>query len=101
MQLILTGRSSRRTTGSVKGFYDMVDGLQQDVPSFKWENCAGGGRIKDYGAMKRCVTISNTDTYTPLDNRARLSTIAPSPCFPCNSKGASPIMIRQAAVSGP
>jgi alpha-galactosidase len=54
---------------AVKGFYDMVDGLQQQIPGFQWENCACGGRIKDYGAMERSVKIFNSDTYTPLDNR--------------------------------
>jgi alpha-galactosidase len=54
---------------SVKGFYDMVDQLQQEVPNFQWENCQSGGRIKDYGAMKRSVTIFNSDNYSELDVR--------------------------------
>ena len=54
---------------SVKGFYDMVDGLAAENPSFQWENCSGGGRIKDYGAMKRSVKIFNADTYSELDVR--------------------------------
>ena len=54
---------------SVAGFYQMIDGLAKDIPNFQWENCSGGGRIKDYGAMKRCVKIFNSDTYSPLDVR--------------------------------
>jgi alpha-galactosidase len=54
---------------SVKGFYDMLDGLQQELPNFQWENCSSAGRIKDYGAMKRSVKIFNSDNYTELDVR--------------------------------
>jgi hypothetical protein len=54
---------------SVKGFYEMVDRLQAQNPNFQWENCSGGGRIKDYGAMQRSVKIFNSDTYSELDVR--------------------------------
>jgi alpha-galactosidase len=54
---------------SVKGFYEMVDGLQREVPGFQWENCHGGGRIKDYGAMKRSVKIFGSDGFSALDVR--------------------------------
>jgi hypothetical protein len=54
---------------AVKGFYAMVDRLQREIPAFQWENCSGGGRIKDYGAMKRCVKIFNSDTYSAKDVR--------------------------------
>lgn len=54
---------------SVKGFYEVVDTLQRDVPDFQWENCSAGGRIKDYGAMKRSVKIFMSDAYSPLDVR--------------------------------
>ena len=48
---------------SVKGFYAMLDQLTREIPNFQWENCNGGGRIKDFGAMKRNVKIFLTDTY--------------------------------------
>ena len=51
------------------GFYALVDALAAEVPGFMWENCSGGGRIKDYGAMKRCMKIFNSDTYSPLHVR--------------------------------
>ncbi len=54
---------------ATRGFYEMVDGLAKRVPGFQWENCSGGGRIKDYGAMRRAVKIFNSDTYSPLDVR--------------------------------
>jgi len=51
------------------GFYQMVDSLAKEIPGFQWENCCGGGRIKDYGAMSRAVKIFNSDTYSPLHVR--------------------------------
>ncbi len=54
---------------ATRGFYEMVDGLARDVPGFQWENCCGGGRIKDYGAMARAVKIFNSDTYSALHVR--------------------------------
>ena len=54
---------------AVKGFYDMLDGLDEEIPNFQWENCSGGGRIKDYGAMKRSVKIFNSDNFGILDVR--------------------------------
>jgi hypothetical protein len=47
---------------SVKGFYDLLDTLQREVPGFQWENCSGGGPIKDYGAMRRATKIQICDT---------------------------------------
>ncbi len=54
---------------SVKGFYEMVDALQQQIPNFQWENCSSGGRIKDFGAMKRAVKIFNSDNFSELSQR--------------------------------
>ena len=54
---------------STRGFYAMVDALAGEIPAFQWENCSGGGRIKDYGAMRRSVKIFNSDTYSPLHVR--------------------------------
>ena len=54
---------------SVRGFYEMVDALQREIPNFQWENCSGGGRIKDYGAMKRSVKIFMSDGFSLLNVR--------------------------------
>jgi hypothetical protein len=54
---------------STRGFYEMVDALAKEIPGFEWENCCGGGRIKDYGAMQRAVKIFNSDTYSSLHVR--------------------------------
>ena len=35
---------------ATKGFYEVLDTLYAQHPTFLWENCAGGGRIKDFGA---------------------------------------------------
>ncbi|MHB8897884.1 MAG: LamG-like jellyroll fold domain-containing protein [Thermoguttaceae bacterium] len=51
------------------GFYEMLDTLAGQLPGFQWENCSGGGRIKDYGAMRRAVKIFNSDTYSALHVR--------------------------------
>jgi hypothetical protein len=54
---------------ATRGFYQMVDELASQIPGFQWENCCGGGRIKDYGAMRRAVKIFNSDTYSALHVR--------------------------------
>lgn len=55
--------------GAVRGFYAMLDQLDRELPHFQWENCSGGGRIKDFGALRRAVKIFITDTYAALDVR--------------------------------
>lgn len=52
-----------------KGYYEVLDALYADVPNFSLENCSGGGRIKDYGILKRSIKIQNQDRYYPLDAR--------------------------------
>ena len=46
-----------------QGFYAMLDRLYREMPNFQWENCSSGGRLKDFGSMKRAVKIFITDTY--------------------------------------
>ncbi len=52
-----------------KGFYEVMDWLYANVPNFQYENCSGGGRIKDYGVMKRAIRVQNQDIYRPIDAR--------------------------------
>jgi len=52
-----------------KGFYEVIDWLHANVPNFAYENCSGGGRIKDYGVMKRAIRIQDQDRYYPIDAR--------------------------------
>ena len=52
-----------------KGYYEVLDSLYASIPNFSYENCSGGGRIKDYGILKRSVKIQNQDRYYPIDAR--------------------------------
>ena len=52
-----------------KGYYEVLDALYAEIPNFSYENCSGGGRIKDYGILKRCLKIQSQDRYYPLDAR--------------------------------
>ena len=54
---------------STKGFYEVLDTLYARFPGFLWENCAGGGTIKDFGASRRAAKIQNQDRYYPIDAR--------------------------------
>lgn len=54
---------------ATKGLYEVVDSMYKKIPSFLWENCSGGGGIKDYGALKIAAKISNQDTYFPINAR--------------------------------
>ena len=52
-----------------KGFYEVADWIQANVPSYDYENCSGGGSIKDYGVMRRAIRIQDQDRYYPIDAR--------------------------------
>ena len=54
---------------STKGFYEVLDTLYARFPGFLWEDCAGGGTIKDFGASRRAAKIQNQDRYYPIDAR--------------------------------
>jgi hypothetical protein len=70
---------------STKGFYEVLDTLYARIPTFLWENCAGGGRIKDFGALRRAAKIQNQDRYYPID--ARRAFYDSSYCFPAMQLG--------------
>jgi hypothetical protein len=54
---------------ATQGFYEVLDTLYSQIPTFLWENCANGGAIKDFGASRRCSRIQNQDRYYPIDAR--------------------------------
>ncbi len=54
---------------ATKGFYEVLDTLYARNPTFLWEDCSGGGTIKDFGASRRAAKIQNQDRYYPLDAR--------------------------------
>jgi alpha-galactosidase len=64
----------------VRGFYDMLDQLHRELPNFQWENCVCGGRLKDFGSMKRAVKIFLTDTY--FEHHIRQAFYDSSFCYP-------------------
>lgn len=51
------------------GFYNVIDSLYKIIPGFLWENCASGGGLKDYGAVRRSGRIQNQDVYYPIEAR--------------------------------
>lgn len=51
------------------GYYGVYDALRSENPKLLFEDCVNGGRMVDYGVIKRVNYISIVDTYSPLDNR--------------------------------
>ena len=54
---------------STKGYYEVIDSLTSEIPGFYWENCSNGGRLKDFGTLKRAARIQNQDIYYPISAR--------------------------------
>ena len=54
---------------AAQGYYRVYDTLRSENPDLLFENCVNGGRMIDYGAVRRCHYISITDIYDPLSNR--------------------------------
>jgi len=50
-------------------YYEIQESLRASFPNLILENCSGGGRIKDFGAMQRAHYIVSTDTLSNLPNR--------------------------------
>ena len=57
------------TYWATKGFYKVLDSLQSIIPNFKWDNCACGSAIYDFGAQKRSIRIQSTDMYKSIQQR--------------------------------
>jgi hypothetical protein len=54
---------------AAQGYYHVYDTLRAENPNLLFENCVNGGRMIDFGAVRRCHYISITDVYDPLSNR--------------------------------
>jgi hypothetical protein len=54
---------------STKGYYSVIDSMYKQIPGFLWENCSNGGRLKDYGTLRRAGRIQNQDIYWPINAR--------------------------------
>jgi hypothetical protein len=55
-----------------KGYYEFLDWCYANITGFQYENCSGGGRIEDFGIMKRSMRIQITDAYSVLDAQRAL-----------------------------
>lgn len=51
------------------GYYGIYDTLRRENPDLLFEDCVNGGRMVDYGVLRRVHYVSITDTYDPLSNR--------------------------------
>lgn len=51
------------------GYYDVYDQLRKENPKLIFEDCVNGGRMVDFGVVRRVHYISITDSYDPLSNR--------------------------------
>jgi alpha-galactosidase len=54
---------------ATEGYYRIYDTLRRENPELLFEDCVNGGRMVDFGVLRRVDYISITDTYDPLSNR--------------------------------
>ncbi len=54
---------------ATEGYYAIYDTLRRENPALLFEDCVNGGRMVDYGVLRRTHYVSITDTYDPLSNR--------------------------------
>jgi alpha-galactosidase len=54
---------------AAQAYYSVYDRLREENPNLLFENCVNGGRMVDFGALRRAHYVSITDTYDPLSNR--------------------------------
>lgn len=52
-----------------EGYYAVYDQLRKENPNLLFEDCVNGGRMVDFGVVKRVHYICVTDTYDPWTNR--------------------------------
>lgn len=57
---------ARRATDA---YYRIYDTLRRENPGLMFEDCVNGGRMVDFGVVKRVDYISICDSYDPLSNR--------------------------------
>ncbi|HZL37120.1 MAG TPA: glycoside hydrolase family 36 protein [Tepidisphaeraceae bacterium] len=54
---------------AAQGYYRIYDTLRAENPNLLFEDCVNGGRMVDYGIVRRAHYISITDVYDPVPNR--------------------------------
>src|SRR4029079_14882325 len=47
---------------TAEGYYDVYDQLRRENPHLLFEDCVNGGKLVDYGVVKRVHYFSATDT---------------------------------------
>jgi hypothetical protein len=52
-----------------RGYYHIYDTLRAENPNLLFEDCINGGRMVDFGVVRRTHYVSITDVYDPLSNR--------------------------------
>jgi hypothetical protein len=54
---------------ATQSYYGLYDRLRQQYPALLFEDCVDGGRMVDFGVVRRVSYVSISDTYTPVPNR--------------------------------
>jgi hypothetical protein len=54
---------------ATEAYYRIYDTLRRENPSLLFEDCVNGGRMVDFGVLRRVNYISITDSYDPISNR--------------------------------
>lgn len=54
---------------AAEGYYAVYDAVRRAHPDLLLEDCVNGGRMVDYGVLRRANYVSISDTYTPVPNR--------------------------------
>jgi len=91
---------------AARGYYHVYDTLRAENPDLLFENCVNGGRMVDYGVVRRTHYISITDVYDPVSNRQAFYdasyALPPSmcECYVANHPGKSMASFRSMLRSG-
>ncbi|MHC4574594.1 MAG: glycoside hydrolase family 36 protein, partial [Planctomycetota bacterium] len=54
---------------AARGYYEIYDRLRSEYPNLLFEGCNGGGRMADFGFLKRVHYYQLEDSYVPINTR--------------------------------
>ena len=57
------------TRAAAIGYYEIYDQLRSEYPALLFEGCNGGGRMADFGFLKRVHYYQLEDSYVPINTR--------------------------------
>jgi len=63
-----------------RSFYEILDGLIEDIPGFRYESCSSSGSMKDFATFRRCSVMNNDDSADI--SSLRVTFYDASYCFP-------------------